>query len=648
MNAFKRFAIVAALAIAISLAPALSVADIVVSHFESVQEFDVSAESIRFDALGERFDLQLESNERILAGLDSNILASGVKVYRGQLADKPGSWVRIVVYDAMPSGIIWDGQEMFAIEAPGDSALKASAPVVYRLSDSHIVPGTMSCGSDFLEGNTASVLNSMSAASRKAVASAPGAVSEITMSAIGDYEFTNARGGDVAAAAAITTRLNNVDGFFSEQVGVQINVQLVETHSDPMDPFGDTLIADELLDEVSEYRLQNSGHNALGLTHMYTGRNFATTTVGIAWRGTLCQNYFGAGVSEGRSGALDDSLVAAHEIGHNFGAEHDGQAGSACEAETGPFIMSPSLNGSQVFSACSIGIMQAEAAGASCVNALPAVDVSIVPQGQVANILLGANTDFVYEVSSNGTLDVAAVVADFSLPSSLTFASVTTTAGTCTNGAGTVSCNIGDLPGLSSETIAISAMPTSVGIGSLTASVSTSDVDERPVNNQDAVQLSVDPAVDLIVNTPSNAAVFINASTTVNATLNNVSVLDATNVALSISLENGLQASTATWSIGTCTVAAQQIDCVANTFAAQSGSTLSITATGTTEGRKDVTVTLSSTEAEANPGDNTAVSEVRVTSQNDDKDDSGGAINLYLLICLMAAAITRHRHRRFA
>ncbi|MGI9271579.1 MAG: M12 family metallo-peptidase [Woeseiaceae bacterium] len=643
MNAIKRLSVFATLALTMSLTPTLSVAEIVVSHFEPLQKLNVSSESIRFDALGKQFDLRLETNERVLAGLDSNIRTSGVNVYRGQLAGKPASWARIVVYAGVPSGIIWDGQEMFAIEAPGDSALGASTAVVYRLSDSHIAPGTMSCGTDFLKGNTASVLKSMRAATKKAVANAPGAISEITMSAIGDYEFTNARGSDAAAAAAITTRLNNVDGFFSEQVGVQINVQLIETHSDPMDPFGDTLVADELLDEVSEYRLQNSGHSALGLTHMYTGRNFDTTTVGIAWRGTLCLDYFGAGVSEGNGGALNDSLVAAHEIGHNFGAQHDGEAGSACEAETGPFLMSPSINGSQTFSACSIGIMQAEAAAASCVVPLPAVDVSVRPQGQVSNVLLAANTDFVYEISSNGTIGVTAVVADFSLPSSLTFGTVATTAGTCTSGAGTVSCDIGNMAGLSSETITITAMPTSVGVGPLTAAVSTTDVDERPINNQDAIQLTVDPAVDLVVNTPANGAVFLNASTTVSATLNNVAVLDATNVSLSIALESGLQASAATWSIGTCTVTAQQVDCVANTFSAQSSSTLSITATGTTEGRKDVTVTLSSAEAEANPGNNTAIGEVRVTSQNDDDDDGGGSGGPFFLVLLALTAIARKK-----
>ena len=644
MNAIKRLLLAATLVAMISLTPALSVAEIVVSHYEPLQQLKVSSDSIQFDALGANFDLRLENNDRVLSGLNSEIRSAGINVYRGQLAGKPGSWVRIVVFDGMPSGLIWDGTEMFAVEAPGDSALPTSSPVVYRLSDSFVAPGTMSCGTDFLEGNTATVFNSMSAATKTAIARAPGAVSEITMSAIGDYEFTHAKGGDVAAAAAITTRLNNVDGFFSEQVGVQINVQLIETHDDPADPFGDTRIAADLLTELSEYRLQTPAHNSQGLTHMYTGRNFETTTVGIAWRGALCDDYVGAGVSEGRSSALDDSLVAAHEIGHNFGAEHDGQAGSSCAAEIGSFIMSASLNGSQNFSACSIAVMQALAAGASCVNALAAVDVSIAPQAQLTNVLLGASTDFAYEVSSNGTLDVPGVVADFALPNSLSFDSVTTTLGTCTSGAGTVSCDIGDLPGLSNATITITTTPSSVGVGLLTATVSTTGADERPVNNQDAVQLSVDPAVDLVANAPTTAAVFVNDSTTVNATLNNASILDATNVALSISLEVGLRADSATWSIGTCSVAAQQIDCVANTFAAQSNSTLTITATGTTDGRRDVTMVLSSAEVEANPADNNVVAEVRVTSPNDDKDEGGGAGGPFLLI-LLTLAIAARRER---
>jgi hypothetical protein len=655
-----KFLVISAL---VTLAPTLVVADIVVSHFEPLQQTLISktdknqhsfsselttpaSVSIRFEALGKTFDLQLIPNDRIATALQSDITTSQVEVYRGQLANNPQSWARIVVFDGMPRGMIWDGVEMYAVEAPDDSTLSINAPVIYRMADAFIVAGSMSCGSDFLSGSAAAIMKEIGSATKTAVARAPGAVTEITMSAIGDFEFTNARGGDSAAIAAITTRLNNVDGYFSEQVGIQINVDLIETHSDSADPFGDTLVAGELLDEVSEYRLQSAVHNNRGLTHLYTGRNLDTTTVGIAWRGTLCEDYFGAGLTEGNSGATNDSLIAAHEIGHNFGAEHDGEPLTSCEADTGAFIMSASINGSQQFSACSITVMQAEAAAAACIAKLPAVDVSVEPVGQISNVLFGAQTDFEYEVTSNGTLDVAGVLVNFSLPTVLTLDTVTTSAGTCSNGAGVVDCDLGDLVGLSSASITLSVTPNALGTGTLTASVTTTDTDERPINNQDSVLLSVVPAVDLVASAPTSAAVFINESTFVSVTLNNTSLISATNATASITLESGLQPNSATWSIGTCSVVAQQVDCQASSFAAQTSSVLTINATGVSRGRKNVTVVLASAEADTNPDDNSIVGEVRVVTPDDEKDGGGATNPLLILLALSALLSTRRRQVR--
>jgi len=641
MHALKRLSMAI-----VMLLPALTMADVVVSHFEALQKTVVAPAKLQFEALGRSFDLQLETNERVIAGLSAAQRPVGLGVYRGRLANNPDSWVRVVVYAGMPRGVIWDGVEMYAIEAPGDGQLASTSPVVYRLADAYIEPGTMQCSDGSLAGNSATVWTQLAAANKTALALAPGAVSEISMSAIGDYEFTSAKGGDATATVAIATRLNNVDGFFSEQLGVQINVQLIETHASAADPFGDTLVADNLLSELSEYRLQTPAHKARGLTHLYTGRNLDTTTVGIAWRGTLCDDYFGAGLSQSGNDPFVDSLIAAHEIGHNFGAQHDGEAGSPCAAETGQFIMSPSINGSQQFSACSIGIMQNEAAAASCVAALPTVDVSIALQNPVASMLLGASNEFVYTIASNGTVDVAAVSAEFTLPDNLTLDAVTASVGSCTSGAGIVSCALGDLPGLSSQSIALTATANAVGPGALLALVRTTDTDERPANNQETLQLVVDPAVNLAVEALNTAPVFVNDSTTVTATLANRSSLAATSVVLSATLEAGLQATAASWTLGSCTVAAQQIDCQANAFAAQGSSAFSITATGITAGRRDVTVTLASAEAEAVPGDNSAVAVVQVVAPKDKNDSGGGAANPLALLLLAAAAAARRRRER--
>lgn len=657
MNTFKYLLVVAIFA----LSPALNAAETFVSHYEPLHDMTMQAANyvhtsarqdrkpaaLGFEALGRRFDLALEPNERVLAALPADAAFAGVSVYRGRLQNNPNSWVRIVMFEGVPRGLVWDGETMFAIEAPGDSAVTTSVPVMYKLADLNIVPGTMTCGAKSISGDAAKVFASMKAEVQSAAARRAGAISEITMSVIGDSLFTNAQGGDTAAAAAITARFNNIDGYFNEQVGVQLNVQRIDTFDSATDPFDNTLESGDLLNQLSEYRLQTPEHNSFGLTHLYTGRNFNTSTVGVAWRGALCDNYFSAGVSEGRAGLITDSLIAAHEIGHNFGAEHDGQPGTSCESETDRYIMSPFVTGVDQFSACSITVMQAEAAAASCVVALPSVDVGIKRNNQGSTVLLGANTVIEYEVSVNGTLGVTDVVADFALPVVLSLDSITTSSGTCSSGAGAASCALGDLPGLSTHIVTITTTPSAVGSGMLNASVTTSDTDERPVNNQDVLQLTVDPAVDLVVNTPATAVVFVDTSTTVTATLENLSILDASNVSLSVTLDSGLQADTATWSIGTCTVAAQQVDCQANSFAAQSVSSLSINATATSTGMKSVSISLSSAEADADASNNSASGTVNVVSPNTENEDDGGGGTtsplFLLLIALVAVLPKRHR-----
>jgi MYXO-CTERM domain-containing protein len=504
----------------------------------------------------------------------------------------------------------------------------------------------MSCGTDSLTGSAAAVVNKLATASKIAVARGPGAVSEISLSAIGDFEFTSERGSDSAAAAAIATRVNNVDGYFSEQVGVQISLaQPVETHSDPDDPFTDESEAGLLLDQVSEYRLQNSVHSNQGLTHLWTGRDLDTSTVGVAWEGVLCDTYFGAGLSEGNDGPFFDSLIAAHEIGHNFGAQHDGEPSSLCPDEVGSFIMSASVNGSEEFSDCSIAIMQAEAAGAACVTALPTVDVSIMPTAVTDELLFGVSADLDYQVSSNGTLAAAGVLASFTYPGNLTLDSASTSVGSCSSGAGVIDCDLGDIAGISSETITLSVTPAAIGVGTITAAASTTDADERPSNNQHAAQLSVIAAVDLAASAPTAPNVNIDANTTVTTNIQNLSTFDATNVTASIVLQTGLQAVSANWPVGTCTVTAQQIDCQASTLAASTISTLTITVTGVTKGRRDVTLTIASTEPDTTPANNVVSGEVVVRDPDDEKDDSGGAINPFMLLLGLCALLGARRRQ---
>jgi hypothetical protein len=627
------------------------------SHYEPVERISIQGQggqssqkpgdtgpiNLSFDTLGRNFELQLEPNASILAAIPFDQRLESNIPYRGQIAGSPDSWARIVMVDGMPAGLVWDGEDLYAIEAPGDSIVDTVASVAYRLADLLVAPGALSCASGAQMTSGEAMYQSIVSKVGSVVAQGPGAVSELNLGAVGDYEFTTSKGAN--AQSAIVTRLNNVDGIYSQQLGVQINVPLIETFTDINDPFSDSTDAGTLLIDVNAYRAGDANQRGMGLTHLFTGRGLDGSTVGIAWLNALCSTTHGTGLSEGNASSTIDSMIAAHEIGHNFGAPHDGEGGSPCESEpSNAYIMAMQVNTSGQFSACSITEMQDDIARAGCITALPSTDVSVAFNDSSLNVLLSNIARATFDVVNNGTEVAQNVVVDVTLPGIVSFIDASGGSATCSSGAGPVSCQLGDVAGGSVTTIAVTADTVAVGAGSLTATV-TADADDRPGNNQDSVQLTVDPAVNLAINAPSDRQVTQDQSTTVSTTLDNLSSLNATNVTLSIALDAGLRADTATWSIGTCNVTAQQIDCQANQFNGQSSSNLSVGVTGLAAGNQRYTVTLGSTEADADPANNSAEGSVRVSSPSGSKDEEGGGSFGWIFLLLLAATSNREKYR---
>ena len=631
-----------------------SVDGISLSHHEPLERINVRANGIAFeqkpgnlravelsfDALGRTFELQLEPNAALLAAISIREGANDAIPYRGRIAGVDDSWARIVIADGIPAGIVWDGQYLYAIEIPGDSVVTATAPVIFRLEDALVASGALSCANAAAVTDGAAVYKSLVRNLGIGMAQGPGAVSEINIGAVGDFEFTDARG--ASAQSAIITRMNNVDGIFSEQLGIQINVPVIDTFPANNDPFTDTNDPSDLLGELGIYRINTPTQVSQGLTHLWTGKDLAGSTVGIAYTGALCSAGFGAGLSEGNAGATFDSLVAAHEIGHNFGAPHDSVTGP-CEAEAPDFIMATTLNGSDQFSSCSITQMQDDIAAASCITPLPSTDISIAYNDSPPTILLSNAATVTFDVVNNGTEPALNVMADITLPSNVSFIAASSSTATCTNGSGTVSCQFGDLAGSSATTVTISADTTSVGVDSFDAIV-VADTDDNATNNQASALLTVNPAVNLVVTAPAQARVEISQGTTVAATLQNLAVLDATGVTLSVAMGAGLRADSATWSLGNCTVTVQQVDCVATQFDNQSNSTITLGLTGTAAGTKTYTLTLASVEADADPADNSVEASVRVNDSSNDESGGGGSGLLFL--ALLSCSVLRRRHHR--
>jgi hypothetical protein len=100
-----------------------------------------------FDAYGRRFSLALVGNERVLQKLPvahKNSLSS-YRLWRGSVSGAPRSWVRLTESADGIEGVIWDGDELYAVTRYENIAALLTTPlaaapkqtVVYRLSDAH-------------------------------------------------------------------------------------------------------------------------------------------------------------------------------------------------------------------------------------------------------------------------------------------------------------------------------------------------------------------------------------------------------------------------------------------------------------------------------------------------------------------------------
>ncbi len=286
-------AILAAVAAAVLLAGESRAADgrFRVLHAEPVVLEGLTARPQRasFDAYGRRFDLVLESNARLLAGVGAAERAamSGMQVLRGTVQGMPGSWVRLTIDGERQSGMVWDGRELYVIEPADDVAPRAvhplgvsgRKPVVYRLSDTQADLGAGTCTVVTLDRplEQASGLDEYRAlvGELAQAAEASGLSGRLRVSALADYEYFQFAGSAQSARNRIIAIFNNVDGIFSAQVGIQIEladgvtvfqdpadplvgIQIeladgVTVFQDPADPFSSS-VGRDLLNELSAYR----------------------------------------------------------------------------------------------------------------------------------------------------------------------------------------------------------------------------------------------------------------------------------------------------------------------------------------------------------------------------------------------------------
>lgn len=314
------------------------------------------------------------------------------EAFQGVVAGQPGSWAAVTRIGNRWSGIWFDGRDFYGTESAGalagaeqkTLAGAADAPVVFRLSD--VVWDDHSFEGDLRHappGNGQQL--ALDLAQPAVAAGEEGPTHRLKVALVAD-SLLAARDGDDLENNMLA-RLNVVDALFSNQLGVEVTTDSVTLFtSSGTDPFTGTEEATDLLEELSAWRAGNAWQRQTALTHLFTGRDFARRTVGLAYLDTLCSRRYSASLSEARGPATFAALIAAHEIAHVFGAPHDGDAEGACATTTGNYLMAPRINGSQQFSACSLAQMAPRVEAAACLQKLA---TGTVPQPSISPVTQG-------------------------------------------------------------------------------------------------------------------------------------------------------------------------------------------------------------------------------------------------------------------
>lgn len=336
---------------------------ILTAEFAAMTEFKVDSKSdgvlMSLNINNVMFDFDLAENKRLTRELQNAPENAEFTLYRGTLRGAENSWARFSKDNGKVSGAYFDGKDLFFVSQPEtvENELAGNIPQ-FRPADSLVVYNANDVkhsGVCALEGHSSnSDFNYQSYSEQLDDMTSSAAASVLQVSVVADLPFA---GGTSAsdqadAVAEMLTEMNIVDGIFSGQLGLEISVVSTDVFADHTAIPASMTDAEDMIYQYRTY-VRNEASNP-GISHLFTGKDMDGGTIGIAFVGAVCGSS-AVGITQRFN--TRTALVAAHEIGHNMGAPHDGDSGYACGAEGSTFLMNPRINGSNQFSDCSVSVM---------------------------------------------------------------------------------------------------------------------------------------------------------------------------------------------------------------------------------------------------------------------------------------------------
>ena len=264
------------------------------------------------------------------------------------------------------------------------------------------------------------------------------------------------------------------------------------------------------------------------------------------------------------------------------------------------------------------------------VTVIPAsADLRVTMTHSPEPVTLGQNLAYFITLNDFGPSTSTNVVLTDVLPAGLVFVSATPSQGSCGQLSGTVTCNFGTVP--SSASVTIMVTPVGTGTTTNTASVNGSESDPNPANNAATNSVTTvtgppDPSdADLrltVSHSPDSATIGSTTFIQYSAFVFNGGPAVATAVTLTDTLPSNL--TFAGFSVfpptqGSCSSTGQTVTCNLNTFAVGAGASITIYGRIVSAGPVvSNTVSVSATQNDPNPGNNTVTENVTINDPGAD------------------------------